>query len=359
MSERYLPIYGPHDGLFKGTIKHPDLWLWDSWTSRDGDNLHLYCLALNKQEPDGTPIAPCARNNYGFHIRHFKSPDAGNTWRDLGACITPGQNKDDMDRHNVWSGSVLKLRNGQVAYGYTGIKAPDNNHAFIQNICVAIGDDFDGPDLATATCLISPEADYDTIIEAGFYLAPREALGANAGEEGGPILGWRDPFLFYDLDDQLYAVWSAKIAPSKSALAFATLKETQHGSLEIDTLLPPVHLPDADRYTQAEVPKVYYDQKAKCYALLISSCDRLFEGQPDSEVTHALHLYRGPKPTGPWSLIGRLGDYEPAVGHYFGASIIDLDLDAGHIELLGPYTENAGHEAMLSFGPVATVTIKE
>jgi hypothetical protein len=346
---KIAPIPAAHTSIFQNGIDHPDLWLWDSWTLQEtkGD-LHLYCLALSKTHSDGTQILPPDRNDFTFHVRRFISEDGGSSWRDHGAVMHPKQMKDGSDARNVWSGSVLRLDEGSVAFGYTGVRDSGSERRFLQTICIATG-----PSPAASTswpeaALSCPLRDYDAICDKGYYLGPRDSLGSNAGEDGGPIMAWRDPYLFTDTEGELFAVWSAKVSANEPAIALARLERRGSG-IELVELCAPIRLPDAHLMTQAEVPKIYRDRASGDFLLMVSACDRQYEGQPDEELTHIHRLYRSATLDGPWRTYAGGDSALPGLEGLFGASLLDIDLSAGHFTALGPYTENAGPEKQLRF----------
>ncbi|WP_308910437.1 hypothetical protein [Pseudokordiimonas caeni] len=346
----YVDIPPPSPTIFVNGICHPNLWLWDSWTAHDQSSLHLYCLALNRQACDGSAILPGDRNNYPFHIRHFLSEDDGISWRDLGVVAKPGGAADGADGRNVWSGSVLRSHSGAWLYGYTGLRVKTDERQFLQTICIADGTTPNAISGWSREALSCPLRDYDSILAAGYYLGAKDKLGSNAGEAGGPILAWRDPFLFYDKSGILNAVWAAKLGPTKPAVARATIRETEDGFV-IDRLFPPIALPDAADFTQAEVPKIYLDAASGLYLMLISACDRLYEGQPNAEVTMEMRLYKSHDLEGPWQPYGGEGSRLPELRDLFGASIISRGFSPEELVFLGPYTENAGPLKQLSFAP--------
>ena len=349
-------IPAPTAQTFTGGIDHPLLWLWDSWTCTDDSGLHLYCLALAKINCQGEAIEPPDRNNYPFHIRHFLSKDEGQSWIDLGSVLEPGAYQEGADARNVWSGSVSVLDDGRYAFGYTGVRELGDKRHFLQTICVSLSATANGPVIAAPKPISCPLRDYDEITNKGYYLGPKARLGDCNGEEGGPIMAWRDPFLFYDNNNVLRAVWAAKSTPTGAAIAQATLT-LEDGEITIDELLPPMHLPDSDQYTQAEVPKIYRDDDSGDYYLLISACNRTYEGQPDSEVNQELRLYRAREPVGPWAPFSTKGSLLPDLNFMFGASIIATDFPNQTITLLGPRTENAGPDHQLKFGPTEVVKL--
>ena len=94
----------------------------------------------------------------------------------------------------------------------------------------------------------------------------------------------------------------------------------KHG-YAIETLHPPITLPDGKSITQAEVPKIYYDADSEIYYCLISACDRLYEGQDDSEVSKTLRLYKAGDLRGPWYSYRVGSSLLPGLENMFGASI--------------------------------------
>ncbi len=342
--------------MFTDGISHPELWLWDSWTYVDAGTLHLYALALGRQTTDGTEIRPEHRNDYPFHFRHFESRDKGSSWIDLGSVLTPSADTSSYYGRNVWSGSATKLEDGRILMGLTGLREVDRDHPFLQSIGIATsldGTAFDNIQTAALSC---PRRDYDAIIAAGYYLGPKEQLGHKDGEDGGPILAWRDPYTFIDQDKRIHCFWSAKVSPKVGAVAHATLVETHRG-FEIETLHAPMTLPDGDTITQAEVPKIYYDGPNENYYCLISACDRLYEGQDDSEVSKTLRLYKSTSLYGPWESYRDCSPILENLPDMFGASVIETDLEAGVMKLIAPITECAKPEIQLTFAPVQTIKL--
>ena len=357
MYYKQAPIPDASDVIFTGGILHPDLWLWDSWVlGGAAGTFNLYCLALSRTNFDGSAITPPERNDYQFHFRHFSTSDDGATWKDRGCLLEPGTVKDGADARNVWSGSVLKLRDDKIAFGYTGIRDCGTERPFLQTICVATGSQPNSVSEFPEEALSCPERDYEEIIGAGYYLGAKTDLGSRKGEDGGPIMGWRDPYLFRTFEGELHAVWSAKLAPTVPAVAHAVLGEAD-GQITLKKLLPPITLPDSHKMTQAEVPKVYRSNVTGDYFLLVSACDRLYEGQPDGELTHIHRLYRSASMQGPWQTIQPNGSALPGLDYLFGASFLETDFASGQLTVIGPHTEAALPELRLSFAPVKTISV--
>ena len=203
-------------------------------------------------------------------MRHFLSSDHGANWIDRGAILIPGTAGDGADARNVWSGSVTALQSGKFVFAYTGIRDCGPSRPFLQTICIATGTAPGAIKAAPREALSCPHRDYDNIRALGYYLGPRDGLGSSEGEQGGPIMAWRDPFVFRAHDNSLRAVWSAKIAPTIPAIANAILEE-RDGAIQLAELLAPIRLPDEHLMTQAEVPKVYWSSSTAEYLLLVSA----------------------------------------------------------------------------------------
>jgi len=266
MAKINTPIPPFSMSTYKNGIVHPKLWLWDSWTYLEGNCIHLYALALSRSAEDGTAILPEHRNDYPFHFRHFESSNEGISWTDLGPVLTPSKDPKSFYSRNVWSGSATRLPDNRKLMGFTGLREVDADHPFLQSIGFATSVDgmaFDQIAKEPASC---PRRDYDAIIAAGYYLGPKDQLGHKDGEDGGPIMAWRDPYTLIDNAGTIHAFWSAKVSPKTGAIAHATLIETNRG-FEIETLHPPIILPDGKSITQAEVPKIYYDVTSESYYL--------------------------------------------------------------------------------------------
>lgn len=346
-------IPAPYSKPFMGGIRHPLLWLWDSWVYREKQALHLYCLALARQDQSGNPIMPHQFNDYPFHYRHFVSTDDGQSWHDQGAALMPGSIQDGSDAGNVWSGGVHPLPNGQVLFAYTGISHASSRRQFVQSIIISEGD-ASGPDTFPTKAQSHPIRDREAILAAGYYLPDEEQIGSNDGEDGGPILAWRDPHIFEDASGTLHCLWSAKVGPTEPAVAHAILEKQDQ--TWVTHLQPPILLPDADEYTQSEVPKICRNAVTGELLMMISSCDRISEQQPDSEITKNLRLYQGQTIRGPWESVFEHGSIIQGIDHHFGASFIDPVAEHGTLRLVSPYTVKAG-ECAMTFAPIRTIRL--
>ena len=333
---------------FENGIRHPLLYLWDAWSYREASTLHLYCLAVSRLKSDGTPLPPIERNDFPFHIRHFTSKNNGRRWKDEGCFLEPGAFTHLHDYYTIWSGSVEMLPDQSKLVAFTGLAQVDTAHKFIQNIALAISKDGYVVDEIQKKAISSPSRDWQEITNTGYYLDRPGNLGSNDGENKGPILAWRDPFVFLDNKGQVNLFWGGKVTPTKGALVRAVVNKTGEG-YEMAKLFPPVTVPDGNEFTQLELPKVLYDKKRDLYYLIISSCNRIYEGQPDSEVDKGVRIYKSKSLDGPWESMGNkiLGPE-----NLFGPTVLDADFENNRLLCIAPYTDAAEDSLSLTFSPV-------
>ena len=345
MNNKNHQITAMNEMIFKNGILHPHLYLWDSWSYEENNIYHLYCLALSRYN-NGELLKPEERNDFPFHVRHFTSKDGGITWKDEGCFLEPSE-LSRLNFRTIWSGSVELLPNGKKLVAYTGLEKGSDKRNFLQSIALGISDDGMSIDKIQDSVLSSPIRDWKKITELGYYLDKKENLGSDEGEEGGPIMAWRDPFIFIDKNKEIHLFWAAKVSPRIGAIARAKLQENE-GTFEIGEFYPPVEVPDSKDFTQLEVPKVIYDQDKECYYLIVSSCNRLYENQPDSEIKKEVRLYKSNNIDGPWQSLGNkiLGD-----NHLFGMTVLSADFKNNRLLCIAPYTEAAQPEQVLSFAP--------
>lgn len=346
----------PEKQTFRAGIAHPALYLWDAWSTRSGDTTHLYCLAVSRQLPDGTALEANQRNHQPFHIRHFSSQDGGASWRDLGVFQRHGQARDRHDERTIWSGSVMQLADGRWLFGYTGIRDRGPDRLFVQNLACVLAQDSVRPTDGSQQLLLCPERDRDYIESAGYYLGDAGELGSNQGEAGGPILAWRDPFMFYDLQGELMMVWAAKNTARQNAMGLARL--TLAGdTLSVAELYPPVQMPDSDEYSQLEVPKIYPDSTRNRYLLVIAASTRQSEQQPDEDVEKTMRIYYGNALRGSWHKGARTTSVLGNTQHLFGMTVLAADWQQQRLCCIAPTTERA--DKPLTFAPRFEVDITD
>lgn len=344
------PIFpAPVPGLFHGGIAHPDLHLWDAWSYAEADTLHLYCLAVERNRPDGTPLPPAERNNVPFHIRHFVSTDQGASWRDEGCLLGPRCGEGLADSRTVWSGSIEPLSDGRKLVAYTGLYDLDPEHCFVQNLMLALSDGY-AIESRDDEPLVCPIRDWKAITDAGYYLAALGDIGHREGEGGGPIMAWRDPFVFIDEDDRVHLFWSAKSGPRQGALGHGLLRRDGE-RFRLEKLYPPVTIPDGDDVTQFELPKIYHDARRGTYYLVSATCNRIDERQPDEELSKTIRLHLSSSLDGPWRPWSPEGSAVPGLEGLFGMTVLKPDFDRESLLCIAPYTSAGGDARGLTFSP--------
>ncbi len=352
-----VPIPPPHAQAFSGAILHPDLYLWDSWCGQSDNGLDLYCLALARTQSDGQTIQPSARNQYPFHIRHFHSVDQGLNWTDRGCFQKPGQAADKHDIRNIWSGSVLDIADKGKLCAYTALQQGDDQHPFIQSL--AIGFAPRGKSFSSGKVVLCPVRDRERILKAGYYLCEASCLGSKNGEAGGPILAWRDPYLFKDNKGNIMMAWAAKVSAKQPALGLAGITLNENFSCSVTELLPPTQISDGENFSQLEVPKIYFDPLEEHFKLIISTTNRQSETQAADEVQMHHHLYTSKSLTGPWLSGGTETPLLANLENLFGLSVVKADYSRRVLYCMAPYTEQAGKKLQLSFPPMFSIDLKQ
>lgn len=345
-----ITIPQPFSQPFVNGIRHPDLYLWDAWSFVDsGNTIHLYSLAVSRTKPDGAPLLPADRNGFPFHIRHFTSDDDGLTWTDQGSLMTRRDDPVMPDALTIWSGSIEPLPDGKVLLAYTGLYDAGAAHCFCQNLMLALTD---GSRIISRASepILCPRRDWDMIIRAGYYLAQRENLGHKDGEDGGPIMGWRDPFIFIDPDGLINLFWSAKVSPKEGAMGHATLRR-DGDDFQLVQLHPPISLPDGPKFTQFELPKIYWNSAIKSYILIASTCSRQHENQPDAEVQKVMRAYRSASLRGPWQIFAGKDSALEGLDLLFGMTVLKTEHQGGQLLCIAPFTDCVDPEIRLTFAP--------
>lgn len=347
----------PHPHAFAGGIAHPALYLWDAWSYVEGATTHLYCLAVSRWESEGQLLDPVKRNERPFHVRYFVSQDGGTTWADRGCFQQPRIGTEYFDSRTIWSGSVKPLPDGSKLVAYTGLRDSGPELLFQQSIGLAMSRDGSRVDRLYDEPISCSLRDWEAITETGYYLDQRSRLGHRKGEEGGPIMSWRDPFIFLDDDNQIHLFWGAKVASHRSALAHALVERDDSG-FRLVRLFEPVVMPDGDEFTQLELPKVLHDQNRGRYYLVASTCNRLFENQRDDEVDKRIRLYTSSSLRGPWLPGDERGSTILRESkHMFGPTVLDADYRKGELRLVAPYTDAADDELKLTLSTPFVVSL--
>lgn len=350
-------VPAPYDKPFVDGIDHPSLYLWDAWSFEQEEETHLLCLAISRFDGEGEVISPDSRNLRRFHIRHFLSLDNGASWLDQGSFQEPRPGQNLFDSRTIWSGSIIALDANRQLSAFTGIREQNDELLFQQSLGLAFSSNWQHVVEGSQHVISDPFSDWQEIVDRGYFLGDLESLGHKDGEAGGPIMAWRDPFLFAH-NDQIHVFWGAKIAADKPALGHAILRETATG-YAISKLYPPVTMPDGDQYTQLELPKVLHDDVEDKFYLLVASCNRIHERQSDAEADKRTRLYRADSLEGPWQEHGHDGSTlnldEP---NMFGITALNADFQAQTLDYIAPYTAQAGDAKFLTLSKTYRLSLK-
>ena len=352
------------DSRAPSTIRDARNYLWDAWSYKDANHYHLYCLSVPRFVDDGTPLKAADRNQQHFCVRYYYA-DVPKTWgADLqwsaGGCFQQvGRANDAHDAGNIWSGSVLPLEHGDTLVAYTGLWHPCTHpQRFAQNIGVGIAKTASSIETHSQHLLCCPMREYERVVAAGYYVDPPKDFGGADGERGGAISAWRDPFLLHDTDGRLHLFWSAKVSPQVAALGHGILERDEHSRYILSQLLPPICFPDADEFTQAELPKVCYDQTHERYYIMISTTNRVDERQADADVHKCTRLYHCASVDQPCEAYTKQGSIvHTPYPHLFGATILDADFENRQLLCMASYTDAAPADSALSFAPAFLVSI--
>ncbi|GHA19125.1 hypothetical protein GCM10008090_31130 [Arenicella chitinivorans] len=337
--------------VFYDGIEHPDYFLWDAWSYEQDGILHLYSLAVERILKNGVRLQPHERNNVPFHVRHFSSSDHGESWHDLGCFQEPRPALASFDARTVWSSSMTLLADQRKLVAFTGLAEQGSERPFLQSMAMAFSSDGNAIDADSIQLISSPVTDWEEITAAGYYLAERANLGHKDGEDGGPILAWRDPYVL-EVDGDLHLFWCAKADRMTPALGHAKL----NAEYQIDTLYPPTRLPDDNGFTQFELPKVYHDSENQQFYLIGATCNRLYEGQSDAEVDKQIRMYVAESVRGPWRPHSPTGSsLGLGAKHMFGMTVLRADFSTGELLCIAPYTEAA--DKPLTFSAPFTIKL--
>ncbi len=159
------------------TFALPDHWVWDSWLADDGENYHLFFLRASRALIDP------ARRHHRASIGHAVSADL-EEWTLLADALVAADTPawDDLA---TWTGCTVRGPDGTWHLFYTGVSRAENG--LQQRIGSAIS-----VDLMTWTRSQMPALEADP----QWY----EKLG----EGTWPDEAWRDPFVFFDENTQMW-----------------------------------------------------------------------------------------------------------------------------------------------------------
>lgn len=157
-----------------------DHWVWDFWLADDGEQHHLFYLHAPKSlgNPDlrhrNARIGHASSTNLSDWTNHGQVFDAG----------APGS----FDGSATWTGSVVRKPDGQWQMFYTGSRflSADSN-ANIETVGLATSSDL-----------------HNWTKQPGPICSADASLYETLGTSSWPEEAWRDPWVFWREDDQLW-----------------------------------------------------------------------------------------------------------------------------------------------------------
>lgn len=171
-----------------------------------GGEAHLFCGS----SPSGTYEYPERVRTTWYHTT---TSDFVN-WTEHGPTLAPGP-RGSVDGSGVWTGSVVE-HDGVHYLFYTGFNEPADNP---QTICLATSRDLVHFEKSELNPLLAPIAGYEPV-------------------------DWRDPFVFYNEDEEIWwMVFSARLAEGpywrRGCVMFATSEDLLHWEVNPEPLYVP------------------------------------------------------------------------------------------------------------------------
>lgn len=258
----------------------------------------------------------------------------------------------------------MPTHDGSVLAAYTGIDEVDEQNIFRQNLAAGIVDNSDRFDEKSGQLLLCPVRDEEKIRAAGYFMSGREQLGNRDGEQSGPILAWRDPFFFSDskqqsVDEQLLMIWAAKSSATQAAIGMASIKIDANNRMSVESMCAPILLPDGDKFTQIELPKIYFDSVKDRYILIVATTTRESESQSDEQVVKRVRLYTSNSIDGDWVSGGTKDSALEGIDNLFGVTVLTTDFAAQKLRCIAPFTEAASTHDELTFAPVFEINLSQ
>ncbi len=160
------------------TFSLPHAWVWDFWTIREGDTVHLYYLHAPKHLGDPE------KRHRNAAIGHATSTDL-RTWTDLGPVLEHGL-PDDADATATWTGSVLRDPSGGWRMFYTGSRfLEESSSTNVETILAATSSDLHAWTKECESPLSADPAWYETLPDATWHEQAWRDPWVVPGADGG------------------------------------------------------------------------------------------------------------------------------------------------------------------------------
>jgi len=192
-----------------------DHWVWDCWLFDDGENFHIFFLRASKAlvDPD--------RRHFRASVGHAQSKDLKN-WTLLPDALVCAD-APAWDDLATWTGSVIKNSADNLYYMfYTGVS--QSKGGIVQQIGFATS-----PDLITWTRNSDNPV---TSADSQYY---------ESQENGDPDTNWRDPWVFFDDQDNKWHMLNTADIKGGGIKTRATVAHAVSSDLKKWEVLPPLH----------------------------------------------------------------------------------------------------------------------
>ncbi len=264
------------------TFRLPDHWVWDSWLADDGEKYHLFFLRASRALIDPN------RRHLRASIGHAESTDL-EEWTLLPDALVAAD-EPAWDDLATWTGCTVQGTDGTWHLFYTGVSRAEGG--LQQRIGSAVSDD-----LVTWTRSEMPPLEAD----AQWY----EKLDEGTWQDEA----WRDPFVFFDEDSQLWQMLitarsRAGDPDQRGVVGHAVSADLTHWSTR-----PPLSAPAG--FGEMEVIQ---SRDVDGEAVLVFSClpDKAPGIAVDTSST-GTWIARGKSVLGPWDITGSTSFFAPGV----------------------------------------------
>lgn len=298
--------------VVQGIIQSEEFYIWDNWGFVDSTGvLHIYAQYCEKA------LCQCPEDRYWqVHIEHFVSRDQGKTFLHCGPAIEKSQEQDAFDAYNIWSGCAIPLDGDCVLALYTGLQLSreplaNNRKYALQSIGASFSRDGGYTFEKMKEPLISPVRDYELLQEKGYYLGPKDTLGA-IDDPDGTFMCLRDPEVFKE-GHKYHIVFGAKAqvivdgqSVIRNAVGHAIIEDID--DFQKIQIQKPLFIACENDYNQLELPGLFL--WGEQYFLVISTTQLAYLGQSDLEVDKTVRIYRSTQLLdGKWQPFGQEGKH--------------------------------------------------